>query len=188
VLFPPLESLQLTPIGQRFDAIVTANGTVGNYYLRAIPGACVMNMNDGKGSQSAIVSYARAGSSLPTSQAAPVGDDCKDEPLEKTILFVAKAVDASNFDPYHLPIASPYQVTSNEEGRVFRWQIGKTTQVVNWENPILERLVQGNTTITPEDNIIGVDEQNTWAYWYIQNNFLRTTSVSMSTPMSEILR
>jgi hypothetical protein len=101
-----------------------------------------------------------------------VGDDCKDEPLEKTIPFVAKAVDASNFDPYHLLIASPYQVTSNEEGRVFRWQIGKTTQVVNWENPILERLVQGNTTITTEDNIIGVEEQNTWAYWYIQNNFL----------------
>jgi hypothetical protein len=65
-----------------------------------------MNMNQGKGSQSAIVSYAGAGSSLPTSQAAPVGDDCKDEPLEKTIPFVAKAVDASNFDPYHLPIAS----------------------------------------------------------------------------------
>jgi hypothetical protein len=98
----------LTPIGQRFDAIVTANGTVGNYYLRAIPGACVMNMNDGKGIQSAIVSYAGAGSSLPTSQAASVGDDCKDEPLKKTIPFVAKAVDASNFDPYHLPIASPY--------------------------------------------------------------------------------
>jgi hypothetical protein len=57
----------LTPIGQRFDAIVTANGTVGNYYLRAIPGACVMNMNDGKGSQTAIVSYAGAESSLPTS-------------------------------------------------------------------------------------------------------------------------
>jgi hypothetical protein len=75
-----------------------------------------MNMNDGKGSQNAIVSYAGAGSGLPTSQAAPVGDDCKDEPLEKTIPFVAKAVEASNFDPYHLPIASPYQVTSNEGG------------------------------------------------------------------------
>lgn len=157
--------------GQRFDAIMTANGTVGNYWLRALPMNCASNNYDGKGTQNAIISYKGATSALPNTTFASVHDDCLDEPAEKTVPFVAKSVDVSNFDPRHLPVASPFKITSATEGRVFRWSIGGTTQNMDLQHPILQRLVQGNTTITPDDNIIGVDEQNTWAFWYLQNNF-----------------
>jgi hypothetical protein len=167
----PLLSSTDEPLGQRFDAIVIANNTVDNYWLRALPMSCVTNNNDGKGIQNAVISYKGAQDALPTTTAVAVHDDCLDEPAEKTVPIPAKPVNISNFDPRHLPIASPFQVTSNTEGRVFRWSIGNTTQYVNWENPILQRLVQGNSTITPEDNLTGVDEQDTWAFWYLQNNF-----------------
>jgi hypothetical protein len=150
---------------------MTANGTVDNYWLRALPQNCQNNNYDGKGIQNAIIKYKGASAALPTTTAAPVHDDCLDEPLEKTRPFVAKSVDISSSDLRHLPVSSPYKITSTTEGRVFRWSIGATTQNVDLQSPILQRLVQGNTTIVPEDNIIGVDEQNTWAFWYLQNNF-----------------
>jgi hypothetical protein len=150
---------------------MTANGTVGNYWLRALPMNCASNNYNGKGTQNAIISYKGAASALPTTTAAPVHNDCLDEPAEKTVPFVGKSVNVSNFDPRHLPVASPFKITSANEGRVFRWSIGETTQNVDLQHPILQRLVQGNTTISPEDNIIGVDEKDTWAFWYIQNNF-----------------
>jgi hypothetical protein len=132
---------------------------------------CANNNYDGKGIPNTFISYEGAEAGLPTITAAPVHDDCLDEPAEKTIPFVAKSVDISNFDPKHLPIASPSKITSTTEGRVFRWPIGETTQNVDLQHPILERIVQRNTTIAPEDNIVGVDEQNTWAFWYLQSNF-----------------
>lgn len=166
-------------IGQRFDAIMTANGTVGNYWLRALPMNCASNNYNGKGTQNAIISYKGAAPALPTTAAAPVHDDCLDEPAEKTIPFVGKSVNVSNFDPRHLPVASPFKITSANEGRVFRWSIGETTQNVDLQHPILQRLVQGNTTISPEDNMIGVDEKDTWAFWYIQNNFYEPHPIHM---------
>lgn len=150
---------------------MTANQTAGNYWLRAIHGPCVSNKNDGRGTQTAYISYANAEEGLPTSKAAPTDDGCLDEPVERTIPFVAKSVDITNFNPRNLPISSPFQVTSDTESRVFRWSIGNTTQVVDFGSPILQWFVNGNTTITPEDNIVGIDEKDTWAFVYIQNKF-----------------
>jgi len=156
--------------GQRFDAIVTANATLGNYWLRAVPQSCIANKNDGKGDLNAIISYEGASSDLPTSTMAPYIDGCRDEPLESTVPFIPKPV-TGDFKPRHLPVASPYKVTSSQDGRVFRWIIGNTTQIVDWQNPLLLRLLEGNDTIGSTDNIVSVDEANQWTYWYIQNNF-----------------
>lgn len=105
-----------------------ANQTVGNYWLRAIPGPCVPNNNDGLGDQNAIISYAGADTSkVPTTTAAPNDEDCLDEPASKAIPFVAKNVDATKFNATSLPISSPFEVTTNTEGQVFRWSIGNTT-------------------------------------------------------------
>ncbi|KAM3075563.1 hypothetical protein ACMFMG_007704 [Clarireedia jacksonii] len=102
---------------------------------------------------------------------APVVDNCLDEPAEKTIPFVAKSVDISTFDPRHLPLASSFQATSRADGRVFRWSLGNTTINVNLESPILQRVIERKMTINQSDNINSVGEKDTWAYWYIQNNF-----------------
>lgn len=142
--------------------------------------SCVENKNDGNGIQNPIISYNGAPPSLSITIAASLEDDgCFDEPAEKTIPFVAKSVGISNFDPRHLPVASPFQVTSNKEGRVFRWSIGNTTQSVDLENPILQRLFRGNSTITPEDNIIRVNEKDTWVFWYLQINFYEPHAIHM---------
>lgn len=167
-------------VGQRFEAVVKANGndTSGAYWLRAIPTTCASNRYDGLGTQNAIIRYAGSPAGLPTTKAVPPPLDCLDEPAEKTIPIVSKAVNSTAFDPYHLPIASAFQVTTNTEGRVFRWTLGKTTQNVDWQSPILQRFVEGNTTVVPEDNLIGVDE-NGWAYWYLQNNFYEAHPIHM---------
>jgi len=170
-------------VGQRFDAIVTANQTAGAYWLRAIPTACAVNKYDGLGSQNAIIRYAGAPVGLPRSKPdlKTFTVECLDEPADKAIPFVAKKVgagDNSTFDPYHLPISSPFQVTTNTEGRVFRWTLGKTTQVVDWQSPILQRFIDGNNTVAPEDNLIGVN-QGEWAYWYLQNNFFEAHPIHM---------
>jgi hypothetical protein len=112
--------------GQRFDAVMTANGTVANYWPRALPMNCANSNYYGKGTQNAIISYTSDLEALPTTTAAPVHDDCLDEPAEKTILFVTKSVDIANFEPRYLSVASPFKIISDAEGRVFRWSIGNT--------------------------------------------------------------
>ena len=127
-------------IGQRFDAVVTMNGTVNNYFLRALPMNCQNNNNNGKRNQTAIIRYAGASkTTLPNAVPAVLHDDCLDEPLEKTVPFVAKPVDVTNLKSSlrNQIVASPYKGTSNTEGRVFRWQIGETTQNVHLQYPIL---------------------------------------------------
>jgi hypothetical protein len=107
----------------------------GNYWLRAFSMNCANNNYDGKGTQNAIIHYTSAPEALPTTTVAPVHDDCLDEPAEKTVPFVGKSVDVSTSDPRHLPVASPFHITSNIEGRVFRWSIGKRTQNVDLQHP-----------------------------------------------------
>jgi hypothetical protein len=156
-------------VGQRFEAILTTNSTPDNYWLRAVTMNCAVNLNDGKGDQNAIISYAGAKQgALPVTKIANITDECVDE---KVTPVPAVAIDPTAFDPKHIPVASPVKVTSVTEGRVFRWSIGNTTAVVDWEYPVLQRFVAGNKTLTPEDNIIAVDGPSEWAFWYIQNNF-----------------
>lgn len=122
-------------------------------FVSTIYGPCVSNNNDGKGTQIAYISYASVDQGLPTSKAAPTDAGRLNKPAEKTTPPVAKSVDIANFNPRKLPISSPFQITSAAEGRLFGWSIGNTTQVVGFQSPILQRLVNGNTTITPGDNM-----------------------------------
>jgi FtsP/CotA-like multicopper oxidase with cupredoxin domain len=169
-------------VGQRIEVVITANATPGNYWIRAVPNSCVSNLNTGTGAlANAILSYEvssnysldsrDAVATLPTSTMATMVDGCFDEMLDLAIPIPAKSVDRAAFNLTHVPVASPFKVTSIEEGRVFRWLLGSTTAVVDWENPILQRIVTGNNTFTPRDNVIVVDNTSSWAFWYVQNSF-----------------
>jgi len=155
------------------------NATVGSYWIRAVPQSCVSNANDGKGSLSnGILSYntptvtpGGEPAALPVSTMAATTDGCFDEALDKAVPIPSKSVDRSAFNLMHIPLASPFKVTSTVEGRVFRWQLGGVTAVVDWQNPVLSRIATGNTTFTPSDNIVEVDGTSQWAFWFIQNNF-----------------
>lgn len=130
---------------------------------------CAANVNDGRGTQNAIISYIGAkNDTIPSSKIADIVDECVDE---RVVPVPVISVDPASFDPRHVPLASPFKATSVEEGRVFRWSLGNTTAVVDWQYPILQRFVAGNSTLTPEDNLIAVDGPSEWAFWYIQNNF-----------------
>ncbi len=101
-----------------------------------------------------------------------ITDGCFDEALDRAVPIPAKSVDSSSFNITHVPVASPFKVTNTEEGgRIFRWQIGGTTAVVDWENPVLNRIATGNTTWLPTDNVVQVDGGSGTAFWYVQNNF-----------------
>lgn len=129
-------------VGQRVEVIVTANSSMGSYCLRAIPTSCASNRYDGLGTQNAIIRYAGAPAGPPNTTTTPPPNDCFDEPAKETIPFVAKFVNYTSFNAYRLPIGSSQQVTTNGDGRIFRWTLGKTTQNIDWQSPILQRFIE----------------------------------------------
>lgn len=94
--------------------MVSANTTVGNYYMRAVcQTACGMNLNNGiKGTAHGILHYQGADEILPTSVLTSYVDACVDEPLTTLKPVVAKSVPSSNFAcrMLALPVRCPSRV------------------------------------------------------------------------------
>ncbi|ORY67111.1 multicopper oxidase-domain-containing protein [Pseudomassariella vexata] len=166
-------------VGQRVNVVVTANaggqrGRDGSYWIRAVPQPCVFNRNDGKGNlANGIFSYTGAEADipdgLPRSQMSPIVEGCYDEALDQVQPIPPKSVDTTAFKLTQVPVSSPFQVTSVTGGRVFRWVIGSSTMVANWEQPIISRLSQKNPNFQASDNLIEVDGSSKFAFWYVQN-------------------
>jgi hypothetical protein len=49
------------------------------------------------------------------------------------------------------------------------WNINGSSAVVQWDKPVLDYVLEGNTDYPRSENLIFVDEENVWTYWVIQN-------------------
>jgi FtsP/CotA-like multicopper oxidase with cupredoxin domain len=161
-------------IGQRYDVVVTANATVGNYYMRAaVQTSCGANLNNGiNGTAHGIVHYAGAGSGLPTSTPTSFMDACVDEPVASLKPVVMRTVPSSSFTSQasSLPVGGPSRVAVGGE-TLFRWYLNGVSQDIDWENPTLLQVANGNTSFATSENVLQLPTANTWVYFVIQNGF-----------------
>jgi FtsP/CotA-like multicopper oxidase with cupredoxin domain len=51
---------------------------------------------------------------------------------------------------------------------LFRWYLNSTTFVVDWENPTLEKILDGNTTFATSNAVIELPDANVWTYVVIE--------------------
>lgn len=157
--------------GQRYDVLITADQDVDNYWFNATfssDNACGTSKN---GAPAAIFHYAGADGGLPTSPGAAITlATCTDlidlEPV------LARTVDVSNFLEYAsntIPISLDINTTSTQ---LFNWKVNGSQARTNWNRPVDQYLMEGNTDYPVTDNIVQVpsSDEPQWVYWLIEND------------------
>jgi len=137
--------------GQRYDVIIHANQTVGNYWFRAENEAACNSANNFFGRS--IFSYTGAAPADPTSTGTTRPSNCNDEsPL---VPWVINNVPSDTFTSQvkTLNVDLGPGVSSNGQNIVV-WALNFTAIDVSWENPILSYVLSHNTSYPPSENLI----------------------------------
>ena len=165
--FVPIEPLETEYIsigmGQRYDVIVTADQSSGDYWMRAVP-QTTCSKNDNSDNIRGIVRFDSSSTSNPSSAGTDFGDDCDDMPMASLVLYVSKDAGSDNSES-----ALAVSVPSNSAG-LFKWYIGGTTMAVEWADPSLLQIYNNAITYTwsNRSGVIELAEANVWAFFVIQ--------------------
>ncbi|KAF2189541.1 multicopper oxidase [Zopfia rhizophila CBS 207.26] len=155
-------------IGQRYDVVINANQTAGNYWFRVGVGtACGSNAILGANvTVGAILHYEGASDGNPTSSGVTLKTDCTDEtnltpfvPNQVPTSVVPKELDLDFF-------------VDSAQNNLFRWTINGSTHIVDWNQPSLKTTLEGDTVGGNNTNLYEMPEANKWYVWWVQ-----TTSV-----------
>ncbi|CAO2650779.1 Nn.00g020710.m01.CDS01 [Neocucurbitaria sp. VM-36] len=171
--FVPIKSFitnQLTlTIGQRYDVVINANQTVGNYWFRVSVGtACGRNDIVGKGVQiGAILHYDGAPNANPTSTTTvSMRTACVDESTSNLVPFVPNTVPSSVAGSAGRLDLNHFQDPA--KANLFRWLVDGTPHIVDWNNPTLETVLAGSSNFPPNSNIHEMPTDG-WYLWWIQS-------------------
>lgn len=154
-LLIPRRFLLIKYIGQRYDVIISANQTVGNYWLRVGTGG---GKCDGPNANAAnigsIFHYAGAPSGNPNSTAAaPLPTGCFDE--TNIVPFVKTQV------PQELPEQITLGFTNTAaNSNLVQWLIDGTPMLIDFTRPTLQQVIDGNDTFNKAENVFAVGEAN----------------------------
>ncbi|KAF2033923.1 hypothetical protein EK21DRAFT_97740 [Setomelanomma holmii] len=150
-------------VGQRYDVIINANQTSGNYWLRVGTGGQCDGPNANAANIRSIFRYDGAGSGDPNSTAtAPLSTGCNDEvvvPYVKT--------DVPQEVPESLKVAFTNTAGS---GNLVQWLVNGVPMVIDLDQPTLQKVLDGNETFAAGRHVLDVGEKNSWQYWVIQQD------------------
>jgi FtsP/CotA-like multicopper oxidase with cupredoxin domain len=149
-------------MGQRYDIIVNATETAGDYWLRAIPQTECSN-NDNADNIKGIVRYDSSSTDDPTTDAYDYTDSCDDEDMSDLVPYLA--LDASGYD-----VEDDEAITVGKSNNLFKWYMEATTFVVEWANPTLESIYNDNDTFTNSAHVVELDTADEWVYFVIETS------------------
>jgi FtsP/CotA-like multicopper oxidase with cupredoxin domain len=156
-------------VGQRVDVIVQANKTPGNYWMNATmyaSNACGASAN---AFPAAIMHYSNAPNALPTDKGVlPVDSLCMDrhdfEPIVK------RTVPTRDFTPSRDNLLDITLVPPTTSQPFLLWNVNASSIRVQWDKPVLDYVLRGETNYPRSENLIMVNKRDAWTYWVIQNN------------------
>lgn len=154
----------LLAIGQRYDVVIHANQTAGNYWFRANAAADCLSGNKLNGL--AVWTYDSVQEADPTSTS-------YDEPNQ--------CVEPTNLAPYwKQPVPSVALESNlnvnltgtqfvNEQGRtIVGWALNTSSMNIAWEKPTLSYIMEGNSSYPSNLNVIPTTNEGDWNYWLIE--------------------
>ncbi|KAK0631038.1 Cupredoxin [Bombardia bombarda] len=166
---PVTRSSLFIGVGQRYDVIITANQPVANYWFNATlesANNCGRTRNP---FPAAIFSYSGASTTaLPTNKGTPITATCAGESGFAPI--VTRTIPSASFAASTLPIDLAFPTLTR--GQVFEWKVKNTPIVAEWDHPVLEYILEGNTTFPARINLVDVPTADIWTFWVIQNDFV----------------
>lgn len=147
-------------MGQRYDIVVDATETSGNYWMRAVPQSTCSD-NDNASDIKGIVRYNSTDTTDPTSSAYTYTDNCDDEALTDLVPYTSLDASAES-------VEDDFAVTIGRSNNVFKWYMAAVTFVAEWENPTVLQLFNGDTNYTTSSHIIELDTADEWVYFIIE--------------------
>lgn len=148
-------------MGQRYDVIITASESSGDYWMRSIPQVSCSD-NDNADDIKGIVRYDSSSTSDPTTSAYSYTDSCDDEDMSDLVPYLALDAEAN-------VLAEDSTVTVGKNtANVFKWYMSSTTFLVDWANPTLKQAVDDDTEWTDEQHVISLPDANAWVYFIIE--------------------
>ncbi|KAK3693024.1 multicopper oxidase [Podospora appendiculata] len=164
-------------IGQRYDVIITANQTAGEYWFRAdTQGNCGMVEAISDKNIKAVVRY---NSSASKPGAEPLTDD------NRKIIPTTECLDMSTLVKISpsMKLDVPTDVgtkTINESvswtqafdptTSIITWQIKQTPYISEWGNPTLKQIVDPNAVFDPKQHIVELTGKDVWVHMLIETD------------------
>ncbi|TGJ87003.1 hypothetical protein E0Z10_g1752 [Xylaria hypoxylon] len=148
-------------IGQRYDVIVKADQEPGNYWLRAIP-QLTCSSNEMTLNITGIVTYDDLPVQDPVTAPWAYVDDCADPALGTLVPFVSLDAEAATTEQVMdvgLAIVNGF----------FKWTLNSNTFLSDWGEPTLAKVLTPSSVFTDEENIITLNQTNTWTYLVIES-------------------
>ncbi|KAI5919594.1 probing oxygen channels in Melanocarpus Albomyces laccase [Camillea tinctor] len=155
-------------IGQRVDVTIDASKRVGNYWMNVTMFAenlCGISNNP---FPAAIIHYAGAPEhSNPTDPGVtPPNTNCLDTQSFSPV--VRRTPPLSAFQPDD---GSTLNVTVDlpPSAPIVTWKVDNSSMRVDWGRPVLEYVMEGNTSYPRAENIVSVSERDAWSFWVIED-------------------
>ena len=146
--------------GQRYDILITADQDPGDYWIRAIPQvSCSSALN--ADNIRAVLRYDSSSTSDPTSTAWAQTDSCVDVDSSSLVPYLSQSVTS--------PTGSDLDVNVffNSES-FFRWEIAPNSMQVEWADPTLMKVYEGNTSFADDTCVYELPDPDVWVYWVIE--------------------
>ncbi|KAI4595483.1 Laccase-1 [Pestalotiopsis sp. 9143b] len=167
----PVNSMTLNNIylgtGQRYDVLIDASKTVGNYWFNVTlspTGLCGTSINP---RPAAIFRYAGAPSTNPTDPGTVPADAACQDRTDFTPV-VTRTADSTTLVPQANDPAHNLDISLNFTTPV-SWFVNGSAIDVQWDKPVLDYVLTGNTSYPRRENLVFVDDKNVWTYWVVQN-------------------
>ena len=146
--------------------IVTADqsSVASDFWIRAIPQTACSD-NDNTDNIKGIWHYGTNTtiSTPTTSEYTDWTDACVDEDADDLVPYVSKDVsDVYYNEPEAVSLGR--LTTSN----LLRWYMNSTTMVVEWDDPTLEQIYNGNTSYSSSSGVVEVADADEWVYLVIE--------------------
>ncbi|KAI9714343.1 MAG: hypothetical protein M1820_000304 [Bogoriella megaspora] len=153
----------LLAIGQRYDVVIYANQTAGNYWLRAQVATDCQSANSGIGY--AIFNYDSVAVANPSSTAWPTPSTGCFDPTSAAPFWRQPVPSTSAFNDLNVILTNGS--VSNGAGLTV-WGLNTTSIDVSWDKPIRTYMQDGNTSYPSSENVITLPNAGVWTYWLIQ--------------------
>ncbi|KAK4235140.1 laccase-2 [Achaetomium macrosporum] len=165
------DSVQIT-IGQRYDVIVEANADSGNYWIR---GGWISNCapNENPANITGIVRYDASSTTDPdSSSTVTASTSCLGEPLESAVPHLSLDVTNMGGGVVLEDLDFTFDPVGNPAVNYFHWTINTSSLRLDWGNPTLKQVFDGDSIFPTEYNVVSVNATGTdpeWAVLVIQD-------------------
>ncbi|KAI1432537.1 multicopper oxidase-domain-containing protein [Xylaria sp. CBS 124048] len=155
-------------IGQRLDVTIDASEKPDNYWMNVTMPAENLCGSTHNPAPAAIIHYDSAPNGNPTDPGTvPPNPGCRD-----SLDYAPVVPREAPMDKFKVGAQNTMNVTLDTTGPLYLWKVNGSSIYVDWDRPVIDYVLTGNTSYPTTENAVMVDEKDVWTYWVIENLFV----------------